>query len=312
MEGRASRRARKGALLVLIGIVAVTASGISQASAAETHAFDPVLSLTGNCVPTTVDPVEDPSCPYPAPPTGPRPFSNPDAVTTDSYGDIYVVSHSAKGEEGRIDVFDSEGNFITEVADKFGPRNAVIDDEGNLYVFEFGAGIEQIRRFPPSVYEPSSSEIAYEKKPVMVTETTFGSFFVGLAINKVNQHLFANVGQSIVEFSSASEGNKVLNPEVGKGILSGSQGIGLAIDAARGRIYASDINTSKFPPPAVVRVFELDPPYALLETIDGSSTPPGRFLGGVPSMAVDEATGNLFVYDGEGAEVVYELTKDGE
>jgi hypothetical protein len=59
-------------------------------------------------------------------------------------------------------------------------------------------------------------------------------------------------------------------------------------------------------------VFELDSPHALLETIDGSSTPPGEFLSTFLSLAVDEETGNLFVYDGEGAEVVYELTQHGE
>jgi hypothetical protein len=293
-------------------ILALTTSGVSVARAAETHAFDPVLSLTGNCATSTVDAVPDPGCPGGIHPTLGG-FIAPTSVATDSHGDIYVVSYgnaSAEGKKGRIDIFDPKGNFITEVPDEEGPRNAVVDADGNLYVFEFRSGMGgQVRRFSPSSpYEPLKSEITYEGPPVLIAET--GSSMTGLAIDKSNQHFFANFGQSITEYGSAAEGNKVLDPEIGEGTLSNPYGIGLAIDTARGRIYASDHRAS--PNSFVVRVFELASPHSLLETIDGSSTPPGKFLSNFLSLAVDEATGNLFVYDGEGAEVVYELTEHGE
>ena len=319
MSGRVLGR-RGLDLVVGLVVTLVLVSGTPEARAAETHVFDPVLSLTGGCKTQPVDTVPDPGpCPgVPEVDHPSTPFSSPVSVATDSYGDIYVVSYgksSAEGAEGRIDIFDPKGNFIMGFADEAGPRNAAIDDEGNLYVFEFRVGLgkpEQIRRFAPSAYEPLKGKIAYENAPTLVTESVFGSPFVGLAINSSNQHLFANFGHSITEYGSAAEKNKVLE-EFGGKTLSNNHGIGLAIDTARGRIYASDLKHSKeFPDPAVVRVFELESPHALLETIDGSSTPPGKFLSNFLSLAVDEATGNVFVYDGEGAEVVYELTEHGE
>ncbi|MGN6276244.1 MAG: fibronectin type III domain-containing protein [Solirubrobacterales bacterium] len=65
--------------------------------------------------------------------------------------------------------------------------------------------------------------------------------------------------------------------------------------------------------PSVVRVFELESPHALIETIDGSTTPPGRFRNSKLSLAVEESTGKLFVYDGESTNnVVFELGEHGE
>ena len=296
-------------LLVLIAVLVLVAGVISKAEAAETHAFDPQLSLTGNCATSIVDPAPDPGCPEGAhPPLGP--FATPTSVTTDSYGDIYVSSYGKDGAEGRIDIFNPEGTFITEVADEKGPRNAVVDEEGNLYVFEFRSGQGgQIRRFGPSApYEPEEGKITYGNTPVLIAKT--GSFATGLAINRSNQHLLANLGQSIAEYGTATEENELLQ-EFGGATLKNSHGIGLAIDAARERIYASD-HTGGSPDSFVIRVFELKSPHALIETIDGSSTPPGKFLSNFLSLAVDEATGNLFAYDGEGAEVVYELTEHGE
>jgi hypothetical protein len=232
-------------------------------------------------------------------------------VTADSYGDIYVVNYggaSAEGTEGRIDVFDPKGNFITELADDEGPRNAVVDDEGNLYVFEFRSGFGgRIEIYPPTTYDPEERKIAYEA-PSLIEKT--GSSMTGLAIDRSDQHLFANFGPEITEYGSAAEGNKVLNSKIGEGTLSNPYGIGLAVDGSRGRIYVSDHRSS--PNSFVVRVFELESPHALLETIDGSTTPPSKFLSNFLSLAVDEATGNLYVYDGEGAEVVYELSEHGE
>jgi hypothetical protein len=121
-------------LIAVVGLVVtlVLGNGASRATAAETHAFDPVLSLTGNCSTSAIDPIPDPGCPGGVhPPFGH--FTSPASVTADSYGDIYVVNYggaSAEGTEGRIDVFDPKGNFITELADDEGPRNAVVDDEG--------------------------------------------------------------------------------------------------------------------------------------------------------------------------------------
>ncbi len=95
----------------------------APASAAEPYELDPVLSLTGNCSTSVFDPVPDPSCSgeppaYPAPPNGPTGrFDEARAVAIDPFGNEYVASYAESDDaKGRIDVFDDEGHFITEVA----------------------------------------------------------------------------------------------------------------------------------------------------------------------------------------------------
>jgi hypothetical protein len=282
----------------------------SAASGAETHVFDPVLSLTGGCTVSDIDPVADPSCPMATEHT----FSSPRAVTVDSYGDIYVASfgnEAARGTEGRIDIFDSAGLFIGELADTRGPKNLAIDKHGNLYVFNFRSGedeADEVVRYSPTSYEPASGEIAYGGSPTIVASPILGSL-TGLAINKANDHLFIHFGSHISEYGSAAEGNPLIDDTIGAGTLFNFHGIGLTIDSARGLIYASDHRNS--PNNYVVRVFELAPPHALVRTIDGSTIPPGEFLSDKLSLAVDEGDGHLFVYEGHAARVVYELTESG-
>src|SRR5215467_11471769 len=113
-EGSAGLR-RAWMRLVGIGCSVVLCGGMFAASAqaADLHAFDPVLSLTGDCSESTLDPVPDPgTCPMPPGVAGvdhPKtPFGTAKAVTTDSYGNIYVASPtgSESGAEARIDIFD--------------------------------------------------------------------------------------------------------------------------------------------------------------------------------------------------------------
>jgi hypothetical protein len=281
--------------------------GGAIAFAADTHAFDPKLSLTGGCGVSQIDPVADPGCPDDHPPST---FSSPRAVTTDFYGNIYVASYgkdSANGAEGRIDIFDAKGVFIEQIPDSSGPKSLAVDSKGNLYVFSHRAGIgSQVQRYAPTgTYKPEDGEIAYDDPPALIKSS--GVFLTAIAINPENDHLFVHWGTSLAEYGSAAEENKLLDESVDGGELFHSSGGGLAIDAARGRIYANDLGSS--PNSYVIRVFDLNPPHALLATIDGSTLPtalPDKF-----SLAVDEGTGNVFVYDGEIADIVYEMTKDG-
>jgi len=282
------------------------------AYAAGGRVFNPTLSLTGGCTSNKVDPVPDPGCPEGVHP--PESVSVPTSVTTDSYGNIYVASfgQNSNGKEGRVDIFDSKGFYIagSELAVP-GPQNLAVDSEGNLYVYchpnlpETGKG--DLRLYAPvGPYEPGAGKINYDKEKF--TNLVKGSFVQsgGLAIGQEN-HLFWNSGHSITQFNSAAKGSEEIPPEIGSSTLSNPEGVGLAIDRTRKRIYAADKEGLQ----SVIRVFELEAPYALLETIDGSTTPPGKFLNAFLSIAVDEGTGNIFVYDGSGAEVVYELTEKG-
>jgi hypothetical protein len=317
---------RRGALGALVAVLALVA-GSASAQASE-HVLNPTLSLTGACGISEVDPVADPGlCPIPpgtvfggAPGADhPSEALNPNSVTTDSHGDIYVASYgsSITGEGGRVDVFDPEGLFITEKAVPAAQALAV-DSKGNLYVVTTLKS--KIFRYPPSIYEPPTGEIEYAKPAVEVTEEP-ADFHIAIAVDPLNDRLFVNfggtgsegaVGEGINEFGSAAEGNKYIET-IGAGIPFGPYGIGLAIDAARERIYASSIATLGH---HLVYAFELEGSHAPLGTFDGSTRPEGSAFGGFISLAVDESNGDLFVYDGGegGEEVVYEFaaSEDGE
>lgn len=287
----------------------------SSALGAQTHAFDPELSLTGGCTTSAVDPVPDPpsfECEAGVHP--PASFSAPRTVTTDFYGDVYVSSYgnaSASGAEGRVDIFTPQGLFITDVPDEAGPVILAVDSEGYLYVFERKPGMSRLARFTPTLYNPEAGEIAYEEPPKIIAEDFFTSVS-GLAINPSNDHLFVHYGASIHELSSAVEGNDVVDSSIGAEVLGNAgEGISVAVDAAHNLLYASDRRPS--PLEGVIRVFELAPPHKLLKTFDGSLTPAGKY-GIQPSIAADEGTGHFFVYDGgeAGSHVVYEYTAEGE
>jgi hypothetical protein len=283
----------------------------STAAAAETHAFDAELSLTGNCNTSLVDEIPDPGlCPIPPGVPGvdhPKtPLNNPKAVATDFYGNIYVSSsgsEGALGKEGKIVIFDPSGHFITEIKDESGPGPLAIDSEGNLYVANaFSALEESLVRYEPTLYKPEEGEIEYGAPPtVLQKKEAFG----GLAINPANDHLFRKEGFRIVEYKSAAEGNEKIG-SIGEGQLE-QESVGIAVDAAHERIYAS---TWQGPPENItkaVRAFELAPPHNLLFTLEESDMPEGKIQSSFLSLAADEGSGHLFIYDGEGAKKVYEF-----
>jgi hypothetical protein len=291
--------------VLIAAYLAVMFVGVPGATAAPTKAFDPVLSLTGGCGTSPVDPVEDPGCPgNPGPPGGT--FSFPTSVVSDSYGNIYVASRGqvAAGTQGRIDIFDSSGFFITEIVDPAGPSSMAIDTDGVLYVANAPESQqtveERVVRYIPTVYEPATGEIAYGNPPEILIPRNF-NIFIGLAVNPTNNHLFLNYEGHIIEYGSAAEENKVLEDPVAE--VHDPFGGGLALDIANNRIYAADSGS--------VAVFELTDPHTRLLTLDGSNTPAGKFAPGPLSIAVDEGTGHVFVYNGE-AKKVYEFTKEGD
>jgi hypothetical protein len=280
----------------------------TPAAAAEfPYILDPELSLTGDCSTSERDPVKDPDCQptYPAPPEGPAGrFNQPRSIAVDAHGNVYVASYGDK----RIDVFDDEGSFITELADPHGPKSIAVDSEGNLYVFEQGEGSDsEVARYSPTVYDPDKGEIEYGK-PRVVIDTDVNTPLGGVAVDPSNDHLYVSWWSTfITEYDSAADGNDLLNT-ITHPQLSVNNWV--AMDGERRRLYASSCKNAIFE--CVVLVFEADAPYGLLEEVDGSTTPANEFRSskGWLGMAVDETNGHLFVADLEATKNVYEFGED--
>ncbi|HET8815685.1 MAG TPA: hypothetical protein VFM51_12125, partial [Solirubrobacterales bacterium] len=294
------------ALFALSGIIA------PPALAAEgERVFDPNLSLIGGCKAESLDPVEDPGCPT-TPPEGPHPpeiFRDTRAVATDFHGNIYVASFGKEedGSKGRIDIFDSSGVFIDQLAPSppYGPMSLAIDSQGVLYVGGLTVG-KQLYRYIPCVYEPEAGNIEYCNAPVTIA-SGLDSRPYGLAINVENDHLFVNSREAgVVEYSSAAESNEELRTAAAKGT-------GMAVNASNDRIYASHE-----PGGTSIRRIEIfdmtsvngEDEYEKVDSIEEPALPGGD-IGNLLSVAVDEVSGHVFVHDTENKKL-YEFDEDGE
>jgi hypothetical protein len=304
------------AVLIALGVLALP---VSAASAEGIPVFNAQHSLTGTCETSSVDLIADPGCPGGV---HPGPFIQPTAVTTDAYGDVFLANlgpFNQSGErEPRIDVFSPSGILITtfDSAEGLirGPVNIAVDSECNLYVVgtETDVAPTELRRYPPKECNPAGGKIEYGAPPVSFAGNEDLSHITSLAALAVGpgNELFVNQGQYIVELKSAAEGNE----EVERfGSFVDIFGHALAIDAKHGLIYVSDFKEgNQSTGQLVVKALELQAPHAVVGEINGSCTPSGRFLANDLSVGVDEGTGNIFVYDGNGTEVIYELSASGE
>jgi hypothetical protein len=319
MAGSMSGTFRSAKRLALWGALATAAIALTgfatapMALAAEgERVLDPELSLTGGCAVEALDPVADPGCPYSPFPDGPSaPFADPRAVATDDHGNIYVSSFGKQldGSEARIDIFGPDGEFISELKTK-GATSLAIDSKGYLYVAARQSGTQlPILRFAPCApYEPEAGNIVYCAAPVKLAGVNELPLYTGLAINRDNDHLFANFGVGVREFGSAEEGNPIIRTTA-TGISPG--GAGMAVDAARDRMYASagtneeridifDLNTVEGAPPGE---------YKKIGAIEDADAPGGD-LGFRLSLAVEEGSGHLFMLDGGNCNL-YEFDEAG-
>lgn len=278
----------------------------SPAGAAEgERVLEMRLSLIGGCKAEAVDTIEDPGCPSGVhPPAGT--FSRPQATITDDFGNIYVASYgkAENGSEGRVDVFCADGTFASELKVN-GPVSMAVDGEGNLYVG--AANLNQVLLFEPDApYSPENCEIAYVGESPAVAMEGIGFSFAAIAINRDNDHLFVNRATGgIVEYGSAEEGNVEIR------VSQGNEGsaAGLAIDAARDRMYANGGFAEHH-----IDIFDLnsvtaEDKYEVIGSIQPSSVPEGNF-GSQVAIAVDEGTGNVFVMSGISCHL-YEFDEDG-
>lgn len=285
--------------------------------------LDPGLSLIGGCLEEELDTTEDPGCPH-TPPPGDHPkalFAVPRSVTTDFYGDVYVANWGNElldGTEGRIDIFGSDGRFLTEIPEGVveGPGSMAVDSAGTLYVWLYKG--ELLRFDPCAPYDPPAGEIDYCSPPSAVTlvgpecsdptacgeRSSFG--WRDLAVDPKDDHLFLESSGQLVEYGSATEGNEEIRWIEHNSSGTGA-GSGLALDSLRHRLYAQE--------GPVIGIYELaenlpaQEKYEKVGTIDSSAVPQNKF-GSTLSLAVDEGTGHLYVYDSEFFHL-WELDKDG-
>jgi hypothetical protein len=321
-------------LVILAILMALAAVAAPAATAAEgERVLDPRLSLIGGCSGEAeeLDPVEDPGCPN-TPPLGDHPsakFADPRAIVTDEYGNMYVSVSGKKefGSEGRIDIFDSDGVFISEIPKGVivGPQALAIDSTGTLYAWSQDEG--GVFRFDPCApYDPAAGQIEYCDPPTPVDlagpecvescgiRDTFG--LRGLAIGRAGEekdHLFFHLNGQVVEYSSAAEGNEEVRANK-LGSQGTGAGVGVAVDSTRHRLYTQE--GPEFGK-VVISIFDLEsvvgtPPsdeYEKIGTIEASEVPEGQF-GSSLSLAVDEGTGEIYVYDPENSNL-WKFDKDG-
>src|SRR4051794_28896018 len=149
-------------------------------AAPKNHTFSALLSLTGGTdTSAKLDPVPDPGNVHP-----PLPFKEPCGLAIDNQGDVYVASFGEEinGEtaNGRIDIFDSSGNYLAEIHNDHEPCDLAVDSTGVLYVsLKEPTSFQGIVRYTPDVYPPTSS-VDYGP-PTNVVTGNIG--LQGLAVN---------------------------------------------------------------------------------------------------------------------------------
>lgn len=306
MPGRCGHRPRPLAAIVgLVFVAAALSAATASASASVTHVFDAQLSLTGgtNVSKPQLDSVPDPGPVHP--PAGE--FGEVCGLAVDSVGDTYVAT---LGEfDGRIDIFDPDGHFLTEIANQKNPCWLAVDSTGVLYAKKSNV----LFRYTPSEYPPTAAT-SYSL-PVQVDSEVSGN----PAIDAGNDHVFDTHSSHVVELSSAAEGNLVVSSTLGQGTLF--EASGLAVDSSSGKIFVSSVCEGC---PAIPKksgehvsvIYVFDHSGTLLETIDGSDIPAtGGFTSafGTLVVAVDEQSGEVFVGDAHASpRRVYRFVPAGE
>ena len=322
-------RTRKISLAVS-GMIALLALAAAPAWAVEEHLYDPVLSLTGGTAVSAEDEVPDPPGTDPAKPHPPKPFDLPCGTTTDSHGDIYVSSIApanggSGGSDARIDIFDPQGRFLLEIPNSFQPCSIAVDSVGNLYAVE-GATHDNGELFKPQYvdrYEPDSFPPTSATDYSLVKSLEFTKIngsdqckpVSTVNVDPSNDHLYLGHGCRIEEFGSAAEGSPLIDKEViGDGDVQGGVSVGgFDVYGANHDIYAIERRSQDAEYKAVV----LDGVDGHVKCeVGGVETSEGEFekfefTFAKIAVAVDQANGDFYLYDGENG-VDYQFTADGE
>jgi hypothetical protein len=313
-------------LFLLFPFVALFVLGltVSSAWAVEEHAFDPVLSLRGDCTTGALDTVPDPGpCPGAPSITHPSKHLNvPCGVTVDSHGYIYVANPEVgggEGTEGVIDVFNAQGEYLAMIADEHQPCDLAVDSQGNLYVNE-------VHPHAVSVYEPDSyppkAGATYTRSVLHESGEFCGLEPTGIAVDPSSDHLLISWPCRVVEYDSVSNGSTPISgrEEIGANLGEAFGGVGVC-GANHDVIVIGTpfgLTSSERAEAKNSRVFSFDGAdgHKKLE-IDGreapDETPEGGFgfNRGSAAIGVDQANCDFYVGDITARGTVYQFGSNG-
>lgn len=310
----AGRPVKLGIAILLSGLGLGLGLGAASAGATDTHLYDPALSLTGDCSTSSTDQVADPG-PCPGAPGVDHPlrgFDNPCGVAVDRFGDIYVASSALAtetGTNGRIDIFDSQGKYLTGIKDEEQPCSLAVDSAGNVFAVEYAN--QGVVRFAPDAFPPTPA-VKYAKTTIFVKPgATEGAW--GVAIDPSNDHLYFGREGRIAEYQSAANGSTPIREDIGLGQADNLKGIDVC--GKNHDVYASGTPITEHPgQPENARVFAFDGTTGVKKLeLDGSNTPSGSFgfIFGNAGIALDQANCDLYVDDIEGHKVVDQFDSEG-
>ena len=202
-------------------------------------------------------------------------------VAIDAYGNRYV----AVGPE--VIVYPPSGKeALLKVALGEQPRQIAVDSAGNLYA----ALKEKAVYFHPASFPPVKGTV-YGAAVQVAKQSEFpGEAIRSLGVNPANDHLFVINSTRTVEYDSAANGSKVLNPDFGAGLIPGGAE-GVAVYGANGNVYISTGSGGG-------RVYVLDPQgKERLSQITGAGSPAGSFGAAAGAIAVDQSNGHVLAFE---------------
>jgi WD40-like Beta Propeller Repeat len=268
------------AAALVVGVVAFGAHPRAVEAAAETaHVFDD-------------------SCAF-DPAVG---FRDPDGVATDPHGNIYVANYGdGTGLQGRIDIFNPSCEFLTEILDPNGPRSIAVDSAGNVYVVDMPGTVFESpfdNKGSVAVYRPESGAYPPTAASTYAAPETVGAAAFSVAVDQSNGHFYLGSSNGVDEY----EPDGSLVGDVDESVPA----MGVDVWAANHDLYTSLGSGSD----GRVRIFG-GTSHALRKTIDGSGTPAHSFDFFRPYLAVDQASGDVYVGD-LGHKVVDQFNASGE